>query len=124
MLIVSRPLPRTRSHARRDYTLVGSTLTIRQGWADCERYTLDEDHATGARGRVFLLLKDSDGEVYEVFLAHDGPAADCCTCQGARMRQGPSCKHRDALRDLLEHGDLPHPWEGMGAGESEPDYFA
>ena len=50
-------------------------------------------------GRVFLLLKLSDGEVYETFVGHGGEWK--CTCKGMQAG-GHECKHIVAVRFVVE----------------------
>lgn len=56
---------------------------------------------------VFLLVKESGknvGEVYGVSLNHDH-AISTCTCDAGNFKVG-NCKHRDALKALVERGEF------------------
>ena len=110
---VCRPLPSTKTHARRHYhwcrtggETVG-TLAIVQGRREAETYAVDEDTAEPFPVRTWLLAKAADGEVYGVTI---DPAGWRCTCTGfvtARSHGRPrTCKHVEAVRDLFESGDL------------------
>ena len=73
---------------------IGQRRGGRWSGEDLELYTVEEQPAV-AVGRVFLLLKISDGEVYETFLGHGG--AFRCTCPGMQAG-GHLCRHVVAVR--------------------------
>jgi hypothetical protein len=56
-------------------------------------------------GRYFHLAKvGGDAAGYTVFACHHGPDGDSCDCPAAYFRG--KCRHKDAIRKLLEVGKL------------------
>lgn len=78
------------------------TLTLVQGRRDADSYQLDEE-PTGVPGvRRFLLAKlDAEGDVYAVEIGWAG-----VTCSGVWCGRCATCKHREAVVDLLTRGEL------------------
>jgi hypothetical protein len=70
----------------------------------------------GFDGRAFRLAKDSDGEVYNVFVCRHGQSSTC-DCAGFTYTSdsptGGKCKHMDAVLHLVRSGQLDDP---RGAG--------
>jgi hypothetical protein len=110
-LIISSALPASKSHKARGYHWLpaapGSfhrgTLTILQGRRDADSYAVDEDttEALGTARRFLLAKLDADGDVYAVTIGRRGN-----TCSGMFCGKHPTCKHRDAVADLLRQGEL------------------
>lgn len=73
-------------------------------------YTLAE-LPCGFDGRAFTLTRDTDGQVYNVFIARNGQDSTC-DCAGFTFTSddptGGRCKHVDAIRHLIETGRLDH----------------
>jgi hypothetical protein len=59
---------------------------------------------TGLTGRVFQVTQVRGGQGYAVVCSDRGAAFDTCECEGFRYRC--RCKHKDALRKLLDLGKL------------------
>jgi hypothetical protein len=81
-------------------------LTINQG-KRTDAYLLQEISA--AEGRGFHLARvsaDSTGG-HQVFLSANDERFDSCSCPGFTYTN--RCKHHDALRGLLDNGELPQP---------------
>lgn len=74
-------------------------------------YTLAEVPC-GSDGRAFALTRDTDGQVYNVFIARNNQDSEC-DCAGFTVTSndptGGRCKHLETLRHLLETGRLDHP---------------
>ena len=119
MPVYEEKLPPTKSSphsgikwtpAESDYSPVCGVLTIQTKRCDC--VYLVEEFPTAWRGRGFHLSKiegegsDKTQESYDVFASADGPAADSCDCAGSTYRPGEPCKHRAAVRALLENSWL------------------
>lgn len=75
------------------------TLTVGK---DTDSYVVTE-FPTGHPGRGFTLSKPA-GNGYTVFCSQHGAEADSCDCPAATYRG--KCKHRDAIRTLLNCGRL------------------
>lgn len=101
--------------------VIDGTLTV---WGkgsrrdkDCEEYGVQEVPADGFPGRVWLLLKASDGEVYQTSLGMDG-VSSLCTCTAGRVGRYV-CKHQLSLKALLCDGYL----DGLGKQHTDtPSY--
>lgn len=85
------------------------------------RYTMTEIPC-GFDGRAFTLSRDTDGQVYCVFVARNGQDSNC-DCAGFAITSGDPtggrCKHLDAVRHLIGAGQLDHP-EADQPGEPWP----
>jgi hypothetical protein len=84
-------------------------------------YTLVEV-LCGFDGRAFTLTRDTDGQVYNVFVARSGQDSTC-DCAGFSFTSndptGGRCKHLDAISYLIDAGRLDHP-EADRPGEPWP----
>jgi hypothetical protein len=85
------------------------------------KYTLAE-FPCGFDGRAFALTRDTDGQVYNVFVARNGQDSSC-DCAGYSFTSndpgGGRCKHLGAIRHLMDAGRLDHP-EADRPGERWP----
>lgn len=118
MLLVGRVLPASLTYKSRSYDLhpganplADYVLTIRQGEPHrknftCETYAVQCQPRPEPRFLGFLLLKDSDGEVYSVVISPLAageildplnPPAGSCSCRAGTCRKW--CKHSEALTD-------------------------
>ena len=70
----------------------------RMSGQEVELYAVEESPNI-REGRVFLLLKVSNGEVYETFVGHGGEWK--CTCKGMQAG-GHECKHIVAVRFVVD----------------------
>ena len=108
-----QPAPTTSSAKRPPETQVeydDPVLAIRKGRSE-DLYVVDE-FSVGWDGRGFRLTKDNGGpehEGYDVFICRWGQN-DLCDCLG--FSQHSRCKHVDALRHLIESGQLDDPRAG------------
>jgi hypothetical protein len=108
---IAKQLPATRSHRYRCYAFVPATnseawgrLTITQG-KESTTYDVEEQIQEFPDPlRIFLLCNRLDG-IYEVAVRDDGLAF----CSGPFCGKHKSCKHRDAMLDLIRQGALPMP---------------
>lgn len=110
MLTINRPrgyyetIPTTTFAQRPPTTQVeydAPVLAIRKARAE-ELYAVTE-FPTDWPGRAFQLVKDRTGESYSVFVVDDGQNHQC-DCRG--FAATARCKHIDALRHLIEDGQL------------------
>ena len=122
-------LPPTASYARRDWVWMPAdpchwsdgrigTLTIilqhansRPGCKqEVDHYGVQEETELGLPSgiRSFLLENDSDPDEYGPFRCMVGGMVETCGCEAGgadrRRREPTSCKHRDALKDMIEQG--------------------
>lgn len=64
------------------------------------------EYACAWPGRSFHLTKlGGDGSGYDVFVCRHGSEGDSCTCYANSYRRGV-CKHRAAVRKLIDLGKL------------------
>jgi hypothetical protein len=111
-------LPPTKTYQRRECVWVpGSdgadgrdgTLTVnlqkgRRSGAKLESDTYAVEHQGGPVFLVVKLTGDNAGEVYGVSL-HPTHDLSSCTCDAGNFCVG-NCKHRDALKALVEYGEF------------------
>jgi hypothetical protein len=137
MDILARMLPESKVHKNRSYDLVANSanplaemiLTIRQGEPHrknftCEVYAVQSDpDCTIPDGMAFLLLKESNGEIYRTVISRiaageipnpDNPPAGSCSCKAGQCRLW--CKHREALTDAVYEVGLPGEKEAVENG--------
>lgn len=110
-LPVAGTLPASRSHTARRWTFLPAadassvslgTLTITQGRRDLDSYAVEVD----ANESRVLLCKLEDGEIYAVEIDRAGKPVRC-NCDGFRFVK--TCKHSDAVRELIADDVLPVP---------------
>jgi hypothetical protein len=106
------PVPTTTTAKRPPETAIEydpPTLLIRKHEYEF-LYTLAEIPC-GFHGRAFMLTRDTDGQVYNVFVARNGQDSTC-DCAGFSFTSndptGGRCKHLDAIRHLMDAGRLDH----------------
>lgn len=82
------------------------TLVI-AGKGSAKVYAIQEADPVGDPnpGRVFWLECPDTPDTYEVFVAASGVAGDRCTCKAGQCRL-PKCKHRTAVREAIQGGQL------------------
>ena len=115
------PVATTTTAVRKPETAIeydNGTLLIRKAKREC-LYAVAE-FPCGFDGRAFSLTRDTDGEVYNVFLARNGQDSTC-DCAGftytSNEPTGGRCKHLDAIRHLVEADRLSDPRHDAPAEE-------
>lgn len=86
-------------------TCKGSSRT--RGRVDSASFAVDEQPYGVPGKRLFLLCKLTGGNAGEIYQVLTGPvpASDECTCTAGRI-DWYRCRHRDAMRALIEDGAL------------------
>jgi hypothetical protein len=101
----------TEHEGKRDLYIFAKWSQRKGDWTSRDHYRLEE-HPTDWEGRSFLLHRDESvreregpdaDEFYAVFISRN-LQDDMCTCRGFQGRS--VCKHRDAVRGLVQDGKL------------------
>ena len=84
---------------------IAGLLTITAGNGEAA-YVVTEFPARYPGGREFHLAKTNGGEGYSVSCHPAGEQADTCECLGSSYSRGGPCRHRAAIRKLIDLGML------------------